>query len=268
MTIDLNNILKSAKEWQTLVGSAVPIIFTIFMFRYQNKKDFKQGLGSIERVLAQSMNDLIELSDELNLFVNRLDELINSIRNSGENEYFVGWSNFPIHEIESSDILMRTKTNSLYLANKLMRNYILLKSINSQVTGLRDEFISLMNRNHDIIISYKNPKENIGVSPIIQKELILSSLLSMREVLGNNIIRKNIPTAIKSLLNTKIYLVKYMKYTHYTKLFYEGPFNCFIKKEDGIAKLENRKKIKNEFDNNWIKIKNRLNDNMTNNIKS
>lgn len=257
MIFNTDEITNFIHSWQTLVGAAIPIIFTVAMFRYQNKKNFKQNLGLLENILVRSMNDLNELRDELLLFVGRLDSLIEGINQIDENKYYAGASNFPIHEIEFNDKLINTKTGSLYLANKLMFGHIILKSINSQITGFRGEFIGLMNKNHDIIISYKDPQKGIGISPQEQKDLLLSGLSSMRKVLNDDMVGKNIPTAIEVLLKSRTYLLKYIKHAYFTKLFYEGPFNYFIKKEDGINALE--KRISKDIEKELEKMRKRLN---------
>lgn len=83
----------------------------------------------------------------------------------------------------------------------------------------------------------------------------------MRKVLNNIIVEKNIPTAIEVLLKSRTYLLKYIKHTYFTKLFYEGPFNCFIKKEDGMNALEKRKRISKDFKRELGKMQKRLNKN-------
>jgi len=261
MIFNIDGIKDFIYKWQALVGASIPIIFTVAMFRYQNKKNFKQNLGLLENILVRSMNDLNELKDELLLFINRLDLLIKGGNQIEEKKYYIGWSNFPIHEIEFDNRLINTKTKSLYLANKLMFGHIILKSINSQITGFREEFIGLMNKNHDIIISYKDPQKGVGFSPQDQKDLLLSGLSSMRKVLNDIIIEKNIPTAIEVLLKSRVYLLKYIKHIHFTKLFYEGPFNYFIKKEDGMNTLEKRKRISKDFKRELEKMQKRLNKN-------
>ena len=263
MIFNIDEITNFIHRWQTLVGAAVgvaiPIIFTVAMFRYQNKKNFKQDLGLLEKILVRSMNDLNELRDELLLFIGRLDHLIEGVNQIEENQYYAGLSNFPVHEIEFDSRLINTKTGSLYLANKLMFGHIILKSIHFQITGFREEFISLMNRNHDIIVSYKDPQKGIGIAPREQKLLLLSGLQSIRKVLNDDIVGKNIPTAIEVLLKSRTYLLKYIKHAYFTKLFYEGPFNYFIKKEDGINTLE--KRISKDIEVEFKKMQKRLNKN-------
>ena len=207
------------------------------------------------------MNDLNELREELILFISRLDYLIKGVNEIEKNQYYVGLSNFPIYEIEFDNRLINTKTRSLYLANKLMSGYIILKSINSQITGSREEFVGLVNKNHDIIISYKDPQRGIGISPQEQKDLLLSGLSSMRKILNDVMVGKNIPTAIEVLLKSRTYLLKYIKYPYFIRLFYEGPFNCFIKKEDSINTLEKRKRISKDFEKELEKMQKRLNKN-------
>lgn len=251
----LEKILDTIYNWQTLVGAFIPIAFTVAMFWYQNKKSFKQDLGLLEKIIVQSINDLDVLRDELELFVSRVSDLINNVNSVAENQYYVGLTNFPVHQVQFDNRISNTRTRSLYLANKLMMSYVILKSINSQISGFREDFNNLMMRNHDIVVAYKNPKEGIGISPKDQKDLLLSGLISMRDTMRDDVVGKNIPTAINVLLRARTYLLKYIKHPHITKFTHEGIWNRTIKKEDGIELVE--KKFEKDLQKEMEKIQKR-----------
>lgn len=201
-------------QWQSLagafLGAFLPILVSLFIYSYKSRKEFKRGMGQVEQFLVFSINNLYELKEELTLFLNRINSLIQEIETTQSDQFFLGTTNFPLASMEHRLQDINKPTKSLYLTNKLMKCYSMLKETYSFLEDAGDEFKSITLRNYDVVLSYKDPSQKIGVYPENQRGLYLCGLKEFRKVIKETILDKNIPTTIKSLLGARLVLLKYI----------------------------------------------------------
>jgi len=236
------------KEWQSLVGAFIgaflPISFALYIRWRDGRKNYLQGLWKVEKFLAYSINQLYELRESMELFVGRISNDIAKMEVNKGNQYVLDSTNFPVQKIEYEVDLFNIRTKSIYLTNKLMMCHLMLKNINDSIDEIRDEYQMLKGRNFDMVFSGKISIEN-------QNQLRIEQLLAVENILRDPLLEKNVPQMIKALMQTKIILLKYLKFYGFIyRVYYEGFFRMLARQEDGQRKIEDKleQDLNEEFD--------------------
>ncbi len=255
ISINTSNLSDFLFKWQSLVGAfmgaLIPITVSFFLYSLRSSINFKQGLSQIEKFLVYSINNLYGLREELELFSDRLDKLTSDIeQQSTQNSYYIGTTNFPMAATEHSINIINKSTKSLYLSNKLMRCYSMQRDINLNLTDLREEFRLIVSRNYDVILAYKDPAQNVGISASNQVMMYSQQLKAMKKIIDEIVLKKNIPTAIKSFSEARLILLKYTKsFSFIYRIYYEGFGGSILKKENGqqIIELKIHEEVEKEL---------------------
>lgn len=248
-------IIDVVENWQSLIGAFIgafiPISFSFWLLRRETRIHHRENIRLLEIRLVNSINDLLNLRGEMELFVKRLGDIIDHIKKSDNSKFDLSTTNFPSHSMEyyASDFEKRTK--SLYLANALAKSYFLVKVIHHSISDFREEYKYLVDRNFNLFLSHTQAE----IDARSQNAMFASQLTAIKTILEDVILKKNIPIAIKSLLLAKIVLEKYSKpYGFLTRYYYEGLFFGIAKKKNAQELVENR--VANEFQKEIGEIEN------------
>lgn len=251
----LSHTIVLLDHWQSLagafIGAFIPIVVSFLIFYFKTRNDLQRELVQSERFVVFSINNLYDAREELELFLDRIDILISALEKSlSEDVYFLATTNFPVLRMEHTVQDINKSTKSLYLANKLMKCYSMLRDTYNYLEEASNEFKAITCRNYDVVLSYKDPAQKIGIGKADQKNLYLSQLKAFRGVIKDIIIDKNIPITIKSLLEACIVLRKYLgNFQTFWKIYYEG-INDSVWKYDRAQEII-EKKFKKQLDKDF-----------------
>lgn len=247
--VEVRNFLD---HWQSLsgalIGAALPISFALILRWLESRRELIVGLGRLEKMLVLSVISLYEIRENLELFLARVREFRRELEESKDVAFALDSTNFPSGKAELSTKFLNVRTRSLYLSNNLMSNYVMLQNINEALSEIREEFQLLKQKNFDLVLSGRINPEN-------QKTLRIGQLLAIEKVLGEIILSKNIPIAVKALLRSRIVLSKYLKSFGVGKINrwrLDGFNGKNVLRENGQEILE--QEIENDLDLEFCKV--------------
>ena len=250
MYIDFSKILEFGWreflfDWQQLVGAffgaLIPILFSLYLFRKDTREKRKKNLQSSEIFLAHTISDLIETKAELAFFIMRLEHTINEIKRSDNKTYIVSATNFPSYKNEFDINIVKIDIPSIYLANKMLICYSLLRDTCSQIEYFREEFNRTVDRNYQIINAYKDPSRGVGISVKDQNQLYLNQLIAIRDVVKNVILDQNLTTTLRSFITARMVFLKYCSnFRTFHRYYLEGIFGKRALKDNGQEVIESK----------------------------
>lgn len=219
-----------AYEWQSLLGALfgtmLPVCISLLIYWWQSRVNLRKSLISLLNQLARLITELDVIEQELNGFTERVDTLCDELALPG-NSYFLGKTNFPSVELGLSPNLTEIRTRSLYLTNKLLYSYSLLRHINSSIQDLQFEFRQTIQHNHERFIAAKE----MEVRPDTQKELFRRELIPISNAVKIGLL-KNIDLATSELVRMKVYLDIYIHRPFMTRHAYEGLIYAKLRDND------------------------------------
>ncbi|MBF05433.1 hypothetical protein CL644_01865 [bacterium] len=223
-------IMQFMFNWQQLIGAFagafIPLFASLMVYFYISHKSKKRELAELDQYTALAVNNLAELRYEMEIFLKRVSELISTLHTA--EKYFFGSTNFPKHRTSYIQEILRKKTGSLFLANKITSTYSMLHDIETSVEDFQEHFDRTTQRNHEVVfLSVPKVRRVEGVdvresvTPEEQKEIYLTGLVGIKNMVEQAML-KNISTCIFSLLSIRIVLRRYYKNGLYWRWKYES----------------------------------------------
>lgn len=191
-------LIKIVYKWQDLIGAIIgaSAAFLLWWFaeKYQQHRKRKQDLYYLHRIIADQINNLMDIRDTIKKFVEeKLHYLIDTPRLEKETQYSVDIAFFPLFSAHPlSDDIHTRSTGSAYVDNKLARAYKTSKDLPHVIDDLRQQFKETLNFNKEISFNKLNPAGE-------QRNNYLGHLKEYRKVLRSEMLEQNIPTFLKIL---------------------------------------------------------------------
>ncbi|HOI59794.1 MAG TPA: hypothetical protein PKU93_00555 [Candidatus Pacearchaeota archaeon] len=260
----MQQLIQFLKEWQTLIGVFCAAMLSIFIFIFKdifnNIKKYKERLRQIEISTVQSLNDVYELRNQLEYFMERIKDLEEDIDSTPSKQFFLSEINFPIvREIYWNKNLSIFKVKSYYLHNKILWIGVGIKDINKIMKNLGNDFNEMKARSRELALLGK-------ATPANQKETYKKGLISFREAI-NKFNLETLPFFIESLAQINFYNMKMRKKNGnwFIWRMEKRDFKYFRRKKDfdsfHVENLESIERIDESIKNEVIDIIQRADDN-------
>jgi len=179
----------------------MPFLLWWIAEKYRQSRERKEYLYYLERVLVDQINMINDADQTIRTFLEeKLGELLNNIQSNPSEVYSVDQAFFPMFSLRSlgEEVHLRT-TKSSYVDNKIGQSYKLSKDMPLIADDLRRQFSQAIEINKEISFSKSN-------APGPQRKMYISNIESFREAVTRDMLEKNIPIYIKTLVETRVAL--------------------------------------------------------------
>ncbi|GEM_PF-993517 len=262
-------IKKLLFDWQQLtgaiIGASAPFVLWWIVEKYQQRKLKRENLDYLERLIVDQINMIIEIERVIRTFIdNRLGELIKNINANPDNAYSVNRSFFPLFSVRvMSENIHGISTRSNYLDNKLAQAYAMSKDLPHIIDDTRQQFTNTIELNEKIAFMKVNP-------PQAQKQSYLENIKNFRVSLSDDMIDKNIPIYLKTLVQAQVALSEFRKMGFLLwRIKFDPKFRFFWKHETfNKAKEDSYNKIESFFEPRVDKILNEISKRMKNGLEN
>lgn len=203
----LDYMIKLLDHWQTLVGSAIGAITPLFILWYvewnKSKKEKKEYLYFLERVIVDQINALIETENTIKNFIStKIKTLLNHIDENPDDAYSVDSIFFPLFSVRSlPEDVNRTSSGSGYIDNKIGKIYAVSKDFPHIIDDLRLQLKHTLDINEKMSVMKLNSAQ-------AQKNQLKRNILEYEKVLKDELLGKNIPIFTKLLAETLVSIRK------------------------------------------------------------
>jgi len=185
-------------RWQTLVGAFIavlaPIILWLFSEYFKERKNRKQYLYYLQRMIVDQINLLIDTRGTINDFVGqKVDNLLSRIDQNPESAYSANTAFFPMFSVRPMpDDINKISSGSGYIDNKVAKVYALSRDFPHIIDDIRMQLKDTIDRNEKIAFGRFN-------SPEIQKEQFKENLIEYKRMVTKELLEINIPLYLTKL---------------------------------------------------------------------
>lgn len=203
-------LIEFLHRWQELfgaiIGASAPFILWWFAERYKKRKSQKESLYYLERLLVDQINMVQEVKRAIQDFINNgLNQLRVNIRGNPQTAYSIDHAFFPSFSVRPiNENIHSINTGSGYLDNKIGKSYMISKDFPFMVDDIRQQFFHTIQLNKDISFNRLNPPE-------VQKKGYLDNIDAFQGMVQRDMIGKDIPIYLKTLVQTRVALNKFRK---------------------------------------------------------
>lgn len=190
-------------EWQALigalVGAATPISLWFLKEWYQKRKNHKDNLYRLEKLLVYNINNVVDARNTIYSFIeNKLEELIEHIKQNNDKAYSIGVAFFPLFTIHPIDEnIISLNSGSGYLDNKMIKIFKMSRDFASSIDDSRRQFAYTIEVSRNIAFMKL-------VSPVDQKNQYIQNIEAFREMMRRDLFDKNIKTYIQTLVSARV----------------------------------------------------------------
>lgn len=188
--------------WQTLIGSFLgamtPFLLWWITEKYRQKKNYKDNLYFLEKILVDQINDTIEMKKTILDFIDkRLNELVKHIKNNAPDAFSIDSAYFPLFPVlPLSEQIHTIDTKSGYIENKLAKTFQLSRNMPHIIEDIKRQFENTIELNKNLALAQANP-------PHIQKQNYLDNINRYIAMIKRDMLDTNIPIYLKSLIQTR-----------------------------------------------------------------
>jgi len=208
-------------KWQELIGAFLGVFLPLliwfgsyFLKRTAEKKEKrKEAIQLTEIYITQSINHSLLLIIQMEAFLFRIEERITELAQIDDDlTYFSRITNFPpIADISFNDNLLKLRTGSSYLHNKIGSAEHIIGFTNAAIRKFDTDFANLISRNESKVLKYKPRQQRSEY--IWDLKWYSGIVLVVISDLKNN--------GLQLLAEAKVYNLKLMKDYKHTKIYYE-----------------------------------------------
>ncbi len=206
----INLILQNQNFIGAAIGPFVAVILAAVGYWLKGildrNKERKEYLRIIETVTTMSLNDIINIREQLNVFSKNIRQVVKKIKENSADSFSLDRINFPtIVRAYRYENIANIKTRSYYLHNKTLFADAYIKNINQTITDLKNDFEGLIKQN-ETIISLMKDQTNYQSQRLMYSTNLYNFSLAVDEFLKNNL-----PKVIETMNQTKVYNSKLRK---------------------------------------------------------
>lgn len=227
-------IITKAYRWQTLLGALIaftaPFLVLIFAEKMRKRKEKKDYLYFLQRLIVDQINALIEFRHAtLNFLESKVGNLLKDIEINPKSVYFVNPVFFPLFSVRSfPDEVNKKGSGSGYIDNKVGVIYALSKDLPLIVDDARLQLRYTLELNMKIAISKLNSSE-------VQNNEYKRNISEYKRVMEDEILSKVIPLYFKKLAETHIAVKEKISMNFFIwKIKFDPRWKFFVKKRDFI----------------------------------
>ncbi len=203
----LYRFIENLHYWQELIGAIIgastPFLLWWFAEKYQQRKIYLERLDYFQRLLADQIDNLVEVKNTIRLFIEKkLPKLVENVRSVESSQYHIGPAFFPLFSVRSlTEEIQGFSTKSGYLDNKLAYSYKLSKDLPLIIDDCRRQFGTLVQTNKEISLAKLNSAQ-------AQKFSYMEEIERFSKTIQEEILKNNIPIYLKILVQTRISLAE------------------------------------------------------------
>jgi len=214
-------------KWQTLTGAIIafiaPFLLWSFSYYYNKRVRYYNHLDYLERELLAQIYILTSIRDDIRSFIDtKISKIIiHTTEKTGE-QYSIDNGFFPLFACPSmNNDINKISINIPYIDSKLSHVFLLSKNMPFIVDDMRKQFYSIMTLNKEIAF-------NKFYEATVQRNSYIFNLRRYIEVLENDMLRVNIPNALRAVVETKTALSE-LKRIHLTGWFFKVKLICYYR---------------------------------------
>jgi hypothetical protein len=213
-----------------IIGSASTFLVSWFINFLKNKKERKDHIYFLERVIVDQINLVLEIKKTISDFIKKIDDTIISIDKNNAGAYSVETIFFPLFSARQiSDDVMKRSSGSGYIDNKVARVFSLSMDLQFIMEDIRSQLKDTLETNQKIAFNKLNP-------PDIQKKQYKGNLENYRNVLVKETLEHNIPVFLELLAETLIPIEEKLKIGHFRWKISFAPNWVFCKSRKDFRK--------------------------------
>lgn len=224
-----------------IIGSASTFLVTWLIDCSRNKKQKKEYLYYLQRMIVDQVNSLVEVKNTIKRFMDlKLSELLKNIENNPNSAYSVDTIFFPLFSIRSlpEEINMKS-SGSGYIDNKVGKIYALSKDLPHIIEDIRLQLRETLEMNQKIAFGKLNSQE-------VQKEQYKRNILEYQKMIKEEILEINIPLYFNKLAETLVAVREKTNMNFFRwKIKFDPRWKYYFKNADY---LKDRKEIMENMD--------------------
>lgn len=137
------------KDWQTLVGSFLAVIGSVWVIHYEDKNRIETERKAMfikqNTLLQQNLIQTSHINLELIEFIKRIKKNIKEMKN--EKDSYVNFvTNFPVTTIDAHKEFLKIEVKSNYLFNYFIEIYSIIRNLDETLSNMRYFFEKLIER--------------------------------------------------------------------------------------------------------------------------
>src|SRR3989344_5040157 len=187
-----SNVKVFLSSWQGLIGSFVgasaPFLLWRFAENYREKRETKQYLYYLQRMIVDQINLLNDADNTIKNFINsKIDIFLSRIDENPTTAYSVNTVFFPLFSVRPlPDNVNARSSGSGYIDNKIAKVYALSKDFPHIIDDARLQLKDTLEKNEKISFGKLN-------SPEVQKVQFKENIEEYKKMVKDEIIDKNFP---------------------------------------------------------------------------
>lgn len=232
-------------SWQTLIGAflgaSAPFLLWRFAENYREKKETKQYLYYLQRMIVDQINLLNDADNTIKDFINlKINVFLARIDENPVTAYSVNTVFFPLFSVRPlPDDVNAKSSGSGYIDNKIAKVYALSRDFPHIIDDTRLQLKDTIERNEKISFGRLN-------SPEVQKAQFKENIEEYRKMVEDEIIGKNFPLYMRKLLETLVALEVKARMTRIAwKLKFDPRWKFYLTRE---SYLKAKEKIIDDMD--------------------
>lgn len=257
----MDKIISVIFQWQTLVGSFIgviaPLLVLFLIEKYKKKRETKDYLYYLERMVVDQINLIIDIKTSINIFIVRINTLIKNIDENQKDAYSADTIFFPLFSARQlPDSINNKSSGSGYIDNKIAKAYSLSMDLPYIIDDLRLQLKETLEMNNRIVFNKLNSAE-------VQKEQYKRNILEYKRILEDDFLDKNIPLFLEKFVEVLVAIRKKEKISPISwKLKFDPRWKFYFKKNDfKKAQEEIISDMDKHFENETLKLINEINTN-------
>lgn len=232
-------------SWQTLIGAflgaSAPFLLWRFAENYREKKETKQYVYYLQRMIVDQINLLNDAEETVkNFIISKVDVFIARIDKDLATAYSVDTMFFPLFSVRPLPDDVNTRSSgSGYIDNKIAKVYALSRDFPHIMDDVRLQLKDTIERNEKISFGKLN-------SPEAQKAQFKENIGEYKKMLNEEILNKNFPIYMRKLLETLVALEEKARMTRIAwRLKFDPRWKLYLTRE---SYLKAKEKIIDDMD--------------------
>lgn len=206
----INLILQNQNFIGAAIGPFVAVALAVFGYWlkgiFARNEERKEYLRIIETFISMSLNDVMNMREQLKLFSQGIKQLSENIKTTPADHFSLDTINFPtIADVYRHTGLVNIKVKSYYLHNKILFADACIKITNQAIIDLKNDFRGLIEHNETLITLMKDQSNYQA-----QRTMYFKNLYNF-SVAVDEFLKNGFPKIIETMNQIKVYNNKLRK---------------------------------------------------------